>query len=73
MAKSTSTTGHLIEGLWSVLILTCVGLALAHIVSAVRTQPSQGESVIQRTFTTNETLASEPQSSSSPNQENSNA
>lgn len=73
MAKSTSTTGHMIESLWSVLILICIGLALAHVISSIRTQPSQGESVIQRTFTKNETLASEPPSNSSPGQENHNA
>ena len=46
----------MIEGLWSVLILVCIGLACAHIVSAIRTQPSQGESVIERTFTANASL-----------------
>ena len=50
----------MIEGLWSVLILVCIGLANAHIVSAIRTQPSQGESVIERTFTTNASLQTEP-------------
>ena len=63
----------MIEGLWSVLILVCIVLALAHIIASIQTQPSQGESVIQRTFTPNETLASEPQSNPSPKQENSNA
>lgn len=47
----------MIEGLWSVLILICIGLALAHIISSIRTQPSQGESMIRQTFTVNETLA----------------
>ena len=61
------------EGMWSVLILICIGLAIAHIVSAMRTQPSQGESVIRRTYTANPSVASEPQTSSSTNQENSNA
>ena len=55
------------------LILICVGLALAHIASAIRTQPSQGESVIRRTYTANPSVASEPQTSSSTNQENRNA
>jgi hypothetical protein len=63
----------MIESLWSVLILICIGLACAHIVSAIRTQTSQGESVIKRTYTANPSIASEPQSSASSNQENSNA
>jgi hypothetical protein len=63
----------MIESLWSVLILICIGLACAHIVSAIQTQPSQGESVIKRTYIANPNIASEPQSNASTNQENSNA
>ena len=44
----------MIEGLWSVLILICIALAFAHIASAIRTQPSHGESLTERTFTVNE-------------------
>jgi hypothetical protein len=54
----------MIEGLWSVLILICVGLALAHIVTTASAQPSQGESVIEQTFTANGSLQSKPLSES---------
>jgi hypothetical protein len=43
----------MMEVVWSVLLFICIGLACAHIVSAIRTQPSQGENVIERTFTAN--------------------
>ena len=39
------------ELLWSILLLVCMGLALAHIVSATRAQSSSGENVIEQTFT----------------------
>jgi hypothetical protein len=42
---------------WSALILICVGLACAHIVSVMRSHRSQGESVIQSTFTVNTEVA----------------
>jgi hypothetical protein len=59
----------MIEGLWSVLILICVGLALAHIVTAASAQPSAGESVIEGTFTANKSLQPRPLPESPNNQQ----
>jgi uncharacterized membrane protein len=52
MAKSSSKLSHLTEILWSALLLACMGLATAHIVSATLEQSTFGESMIEQTFTT---------------------
>ena len=56
MAKSSFKVSDLLEFVWSVLLFACIGLALAHIVSVTRTQSVSGESIIERTFTTDRNL-----------------
>jgi len=52
MADRASKASGLIETFWSLLLLGCMGLALAHIVSSVQAQSGPDEEIIERTFTT---------------------
>ena len=52
-----------------VVVIWFVALACAHITAAIRTQPSQGESVIERTFTANTSLQIEAKPSTNKKSE----
>jgi hypothetical protein len=52
MAEPASKIGDLIEIVWSLLILLCMSLALAHVAWAARSQTASDTSLIEQTFTT---------------------
>jgi hypothetical protein len=51
MADTPSKTGDLIEIFWSLLLLVCMGLIVAHVAWASRSQTAPDEDLIGQTFT----------------------
>ena len=51
MAEASSKTGNLSATLWALFFTVCLGLVVAHLVTAVRSQESSKGSVIESTFT----------------------
>ena len=51
MATTNPKTGRLSETLWSVLMLTCIGLIALHLATAVADQAAPDETLVERTFT----------------------
>jgi hypothetical protein len=52
MADSPSKLGSIIETLWSLLLLLCMGLVVAHIVWATKSQVGPESKLIEQTYTT---------------------
>jgi hypothetical protein len=51
MANAPSKTRRLSATLWALLFAVCLGLAVAHLVTAVRSQEGSETSLIESTFT----------------------
>ena len=51
MAQTSSRIRSLTATVWSVVFAVCLGLAVAHLVTAVRDQMQQEASLIETTFT----------------------
>lgn len=52
MAGSPPKLGSIIETLWSLLLLLCMGLAVAHIIWATKAQVGPESTLIEQTYTT---------------------
>ena len=52
MAKGSSRTRGVGPTLWSLLLMACVMLVVLHLVQVVRSETSEGEDLIESTFTT---------------------
>ena len=51
MAKASNKTGSLSATLWALFFTVCLGLVVAHLVTAVRSQEASEGSAIESTFT----------------------
>ena len=51
MAQASSKNRSLTATFWSLVFAVCLGLAVAHLVTAVRGQVQQEKSLIEDTFT----------------------
>ena len=52
MAGSPPKIGSIIETIWSLLLLLCMGLVVAHIIWATKAQVGPESTLIEQTYTT---------------------
>lgn len=50
MANTPSQTGNIGPTLWGLLFIVCIGLVVAHLITAVETEVKPDTSLIERTF-----------------------
>ena len=52
MAQGSPSTRGVGPTLWSLLLMACVMLVVLHLVQVVRSETSEGEDLVESTFTT---------------------